>query len=70
MLYPHIVTFLELPKETHELRTSHAVLVHAASNNNNNNSISNFKRAGVLFTGSMHARDGVGQIFALTFLST
>ena len=69
MLYPHIVTFLELRKKIHELRTSHAILVHAASNNNNN-SISNFKRAGVLFTGSMHARDGVGQIFALTFLST
>lgn len=66
MLYPHIVTLIELPKKTHELRTSHAVLVHAASNSNN--SISNFKRPGVLFTGSMHAREWGGSDICISFL--
>ena len=54
-LHPDIVTIIELPNKTWGNRTSRAVRLHAGTNNSNS--------VGVMFTGSMHAREWVVQIF-------
>lgn len=64
--YPDMVTVIELPEKTHERRTSHAVLVRAARNSNNN--IINSNRVGILFTGSVHAREWGGSDICVNFL--
>lgn len=58
-LHPDIVTLIELPHRTWENRVSHAVRVHAGTNTD---------RVGVLFTGSMHAREWGGSDICMTFL--
>ena len=49
--YPNIIKLIELPNRTWEDRVSHAVCLGAGANLN---------RTGVLFTGSMHAREWGG----------
>jgi murein tripeptide amidase MpaA len=58
-LHPDLVTLIELPYRTWENRVSHAVHVRAGTNTN---------RAGVLFTGSMHAREWGGSDICINFL--
>ena len=58
-LHPDLVTLIELPHRTWENRVSHAVRVHAGTNTD---------RVGVLFTGSMHAREWGGSDICVTFL--
>jgi len=59
ILHPDIVTIIELPHHTWENRISHAVRVHAGKNED---------RVGVLFTGSMHAREWGGSDICMSFL--
>jgi murein tripeptide amidase MpaA len=65
-LYPEMVKIIELPEKTRELRTSHAVLLHAPDNSNNG--VNNSSRVGVLFTGSVHAREWGGSDICINFL--
>ncbi|WP_440947367.1 M14 family metallopeptidase [Methanosarcina sp. T3] len=58
-LHPDLVTLIELPHHSWENRTSRAVRVRAGTNTN---------RVGVLFTGSMHAREWGGSDICITFL--
>lgn len=58
-LHPDLVTLIELPNRTWENRVSHAVRVRAGTN---------MDRAGVLFTGSMHAREWGGSDICINFL--
>ena len=58
-LHSDLVTLIELPHRTWENRVSHAVRVRAGDNTN---------RVGVLFTGSMHAREWGGSDICMTFL--
>ena len=58
-LHPDLVTLIELPHHTWGNRVSQAVRVRAGENTN---------RAGVLFTGSMHAREWGGSDICITFL--
>lgn len=59
MLHPDLVTLIQLPNRSWENRTSRAVRVRAGTNAN---------RVGVLFTGSMHAREWGGSDICITFL--
>ena len=65
-LYPEMIKIIELPERTCELRTSHAVLLHG--HENSYNGVSSSGRAGVLFTGSMHAREWGGSDICINFL--
>lgn len=58
-LYPDLVTLIPLPNVSWNQRKSSAVRVRAGANQN---------RAGVLFTGSMHAREWGGADACITFL--
>ena len=58
-LHPDLVTLIELPNRTWENRISHAVRLRAGTKTN---------RIGVLFTGSMHAREWGGSDICVTFL--
>jgi len=58
-LHPDLVTLIELPHRSWENRVSHAVRVRAGTNTN---------RVGVLFTGSMHAREWGGSDICINFL--
>lgn len=58
-LHPDLVTLIELPNRTWENRVSRAVRVRAGTNT---------PRVGVLFTGSMHAREWGGSDICITFL--
>lgn len=58
-LHPDLVTLIELPNRTWENRVSHAVRIRAGTN---------MDRAGVLFTGSMHAREWGGSDICINFL--
>lgn len=58
-LHPDLVTLIELPHRTWENRVSHAVRVRAGTNTD---------RDGVLFTGSMHAREWGGSDICVNFL--
>jgi carboxypeptidase T len=58
-LHPDLVTIIELPNRSWENRVSRAVRVRAGMNAN---------RVGVLFTGSMHAREWGGSDICITFL--
>lgn len=58
-LHPDLVTLIELPNRTWENRISHAVRIRAGINAG---------RAGVLFTGSMHAREWGGSDICVNFL--
>lgn len=59
ILNPDLVTLIELPHHTWENRISHAVRVRAGKSEN---------RIGVLFTGSMHAREWGGSDICMSFL--
>lgn len=59
ILHPDLVTLIELPHHTWENRISHAVRVRAGKTEN---------RIGVLFTGSMHAREWGGSDICMYFL--
>lgn len=59
ILHPKLVTLIELPHHTWENRISHVVRVRAGRNEN---------RVGVLFTGSMHAREWGGSDICMSFL--
>lgn len=59
ILHPDLVTLIELPHHTWENRISHAVRVRAGKTEN---------RIGVLFTGSMHAREWGGSDICMSFL--
>ncbi len=58
-LHPDLVTLIELPNRTWENRVCHAIRLRAGTNPN---------RVGVLFTGSMHAREWGGSDICVTFL--
>ncbi|MFZ2498719.1 M14 family metallopeptidase [Methanosarcina sp.] len=58
-LHPDLVTLIKLPHHTWENRISHAVRVSAEKNES---------RVGVLFTGSMHAREWGGSDICISFL--
>jgi murein tripeptide amidase MpaA len=58
-LHPDLITLIELPNRSWENRISHAVRVRAGTNTN---------RIGVLFTGSIHAREWGGSDICITFL--
>jgi carboxypeptidase T len=58
-LHPDLVTLIELPHRTWENRISHAVRVRAGMKTD---------RVGVLFTGSMHAREWGGSDICMNFL--
>jgi murein tripeptide amidase MpaA len=58
-LHPDIVTLIELPHRTWENRVSHAVRVRVGTNTD---------RVGVLFTGSMHAREWGGSDICVNFI--
>lgn len=58
-LHPDLVTLIELPHRTWEDRVSHAVRIRAGMNTD---------RVGVLFTGSMHAREWGGSDICVNFL--
>lgn len=58
-LHPDLVTLIELPQRTWENRVSRAVRVRAGTKTD---------RVGVLFTGSMHAREWGGSDICITFL--
>ena len=66
-LYPEMIKIIELPEKTCELRTSHTVLLHGR--NNSYNGVNSSGRAGVLFTGSMHAREWGGSDICINFLT-
>ena len=66
-LYPEMIKIIELPEKTCERRTSHAVLLHGR--NNSYNGVNSSGRAGVLFTGSMHAREWGGSDICINFLA-
>lgn len=57
--HPNLMTLIELPNPTWEDRVSHAVRLGAAEN---------LDRPGVLFTGSMHAREWGGSDICVSFL--
>jgi carboxypeptidase T len=57
--YPKNATLIELPNKTHMNQTSHAVRIHAGRKR---------IRPGVLFTGSMHAREWGGSDACISFL--
>jgi len=57
--YPKNATLIELPDKTHMNHTSHAVRIRAGRKQN---------RPGVLFTGSMHAREWGGSDACISFL--
>lgn len=59
VLHPDLVTLIELPHRTWENRVSHAVRVSTGDSAN---------RVGVLFTGSMHAREWGGSDICITFI--
>jgi carboxypeptidase T len=59
-LNPDLITLITLPNTTWEGRTSHAVRLRAGANPN---------RPGILFTGSMHAREWGGSDICLAFLN-
>jgi murein tripeptide amidase MpaA len=56
--YPEMIELIELPHKTWEGRTSHCVRIHAGQEAN---------RDGVLFTGSMHAREWGGADICVNF---
>lgn len=56
---PKIVTLIDLPNKTHMKKISHAVRVRAGTKQT---------RPGVLFTGSMHAREWGGSDACISFL--
>lgn len=58
-LHPDLITLIALPHQTWENRTSHAVRLKAGTKPN---------RPGVLFTGSMHAREWGGSDICINFL--
>lgn len=58
-LHPDLVTLIELPNRTWENRISHAVWIRAGTSTD---------RVGVLFTGSMHAREWGGSDICINFL--
>lgn len=58
-LHPDLITLIELPHRTWEGRVSRAVRLRAGTSPN---------RVGVLFTGSMHAREWGGADSCVTFL--
>lgn len=58
-LHPDLITLIELPHRSWENRISHAVRLRAGTRPN---------RPGVLFTGSMHAREWGGSDICVTFL--
>jgi carboxypeptidase T len=58
-LHPDLITLIELPHHTWEGRVSRAIRLRAGGAQN---------RAGVLFTGSMHAREWGGSDICLTFV--
>jgi carboxypeptidase T len=60
-LHPDIVTIIELPNKTWGNRTSRAVRLHAGTNNSNS--------VGVMFTGSMHAREWGGSDICVNFIT-
>ena len=57
--FPNFVTLIQLPNQTWEGNTSHAIRLRAGTNSN---------RTGVLFTGSMHAREWGGSDICINFL--
>ncbi|MFJ7682307.1 M14 family metallopeptidase [Peribacillus butanolivorans] len=57
--FPNLVTLLQLPNQTWEGRTSHAIRLRAGTNSN---------KTGVLFTGSMHAREWGGSDICINFV--
>ncbi|HDR4766204.1 TPA: carboxypeptidase [Bacillus cereus] len=57
--FPNLITLIELPNQTWEGRISRAVRLRAGTNSN---------RTGVLFTGSMHAREWGGSDICINFL--
>jgi carboxypeptidase T len=57
--YPNLIKLIELPNRTWEDRVSHAVCLGAGEN---------IDRTGVLFTGSMHAREWGGADICVSFL--
>ncbi len=57
--FPNFVTLIQLPNQTWEEHTSHAVRLRVGTNTN---------REGVLFTGSMHAREWGGSDICISFL--
>ncbi|WP_422118128.1 M14 family metallopeptidase (plasmid) [Bacillus thuringiensis] len=57
--FPNLVTLIQLPNQTWEGRTSHAIRLKAGMNSN---------RTGVLFTGSVHAREWGGSDICINFL--
>ncbi|PEU23793.1 MULTISPECIES: M14 family metallopeptidase [Bacillus cereus group] len=57
--FPNLVTLIQLPNQTWEGRTSHAIRLKAGTNSN---------RTGVLFTGSVHAREWGGSDICINFL--
>lgn len=56
--FPNLITLIELPNQTWEGRISRAVRLRAGTNSN---------RTGVLFTGSMHAREWGGSDICINF---
>ena len=58
-LHPDFVTLIELPHRSWEDRISHAIRVRAGTNTD---------RDGILFTGSIHAREWGGSDICITFL--
>jgi carboxypeptidase T len=66
-LYPDITTLIELPNKTIEGRTSNALYLHINKNKRNNKTENN-RRIGVLFTGSMHAREWGGSDICMNFI--
>ncbi|WP_257141636.1 M14 family zinc carboxypeptidase [Bacillus thuringiensis] len=56
--FPNFVTLIKLPNQTWEGHSSHAVRLRVGTNTN---------REGVLFTGSMHAREWGDLIYVSTF---
>ncbi|MEC2758053.1 M14 family zinc carboxypeptidase, partial [Bacillus cereus] len=57
--FPNFVTLIQLPNQTWEGHSSHAVRLRVGTNTN---------REGVLFTGSMHAREWGGSDICINFL--
>ncbi|AYK14095.1 MAG: carboxypeptidase [Methanosarcina flavescens] len=58
-MHPDLVTLIELPHRTWENRISHAVRIRTGTNTD---------RTGVLFTGSIHAREWGGSDICVNFL--
>ena len=58
-LHPDLITLIALPHQTWESRTCHAVRLKAGTKSD---------RPGVLFTGSMHAREWGGSDICINFL--